>query len=400
MKNYQWPLLGLVLLGPLNACAISPPKTPSVQTRDAVIPSFLPSPSPAVTGAAVTAVAESVSCIDLVQNTQTTQTAEVDLWPWGAKAAVSFTLDEGVLEPYTILLPEFDVRGWKASFFIYTDQPQWEKTWSVILQAHQRGHEVTNHTKTHPNLTTLSDEQIHEELKLGIAELKKQLKDDSLVFPSFAYPYEATDERTWKIVKQYHRYARSGDNGALVPPNPVPINDAHHPKWNALTAKAVTHDYSLEAWNSWIDATVKQGGWFIEELHGVEHQGNVGGWEPRSLREFQDHFDHIESFGQDIWVDSMGAVSKYIEERESAQVKVNFWSSEGITVDLKDDFKDEALFNVPLTLKLELPTAWDINKIIAVQGGETLEIQAAESGSFRVSAWPNGEPICILPSAL
>ncbi len=327
-----------------------------------------------------------------------TQAIEVDLWPWGKAAAVSFTIDEGVAEPFDILMPEIELRGWRASFFIYTDQPDNLKTWKKIILAHQRGHEVSNHTKTHPDLTKLSDAEVHAELEQGNQILRNQLGAD-VDLQSFAYPYEATDARVWSIVKQYHRYARSGDHGAVPPP--FPINDARKPDFGALNAKAPTKAYSLDDWNSWVEAAVQQKGWYIDELHGIVDGDLSGGWQPRDLSEFSKHFDFIEKHPAGVWVDTMGRVANYIEEREAVKVQVKDWSDTGIRLQIEDGFDPIALkaYRVPLTFKIKVPENWQGKSIKGFQNGESIEVRALEPGVYRFSAQPEGtQPVCLLPA--
>lgn len=316
---------------------------------------------------------------------------QIDLWPWGAQAAVSLTIDEGLNEPYTILMPEIELRGWRASFYIYTDQPTLENTWNRVILAHQRGHEISNHTKTHPNLTTLSDARIHEELKGGNQDLLAKLGE--LPLQSFAYPYEATDARVSAITLQYHRYARAGDHGAPTPP--YPINDAHKPDFGALKAKAPTREISLTDWNKWIDATLESRGWFIEELHGVEDIGASGGWEPRTIDDFRRHFDHIESFQGKIWVAPIQNVGNYIEERESASISLQAWHAQGIQFSLKDAFEKPEL-SEPLTLLIKLPAGWQGREVKASQAGKNLQIKTVGQGQLRLAALPNQQPVCLL----
>lgn len=307
----------------------------------------------------------------------------VDLWQWGAKAAVSYTLDEGVEEPYLFLLPELEKRGWKASFFIYTRQPAPAKAWDDILLAYQKGHEVSNHTLTHPNMTTVNDEQLVIEMETAIADLKNLGIQRPMY--SFAYPYESTDDRVWSVVKKYHRYARAGDGGVEVPPNPVPINDARKPNFGALTAKANTRNFTVAQWNSWIDATHAAGGWFIEEWHGVEKDGRKGGWEPRTMDEFNAHFDHIETFGDELMIHPMGVVGNYIEARESAKIEVKEWSAEGIELTLSDDFD----FTVPLTLLVDLPDSWETSRVKATQAGKPVALKGAGTHQVRIAVIPD-----------
>lgn len=319
----------------------------------------------------------------------------IDLWQWGAKAAISLSLDEGIEEPYLILMPEVESRGWKMTFFIYTEQPYWEECWDELLLAHQNGHEVTSHTHTHPDMTTLTEAEIRTELETANAELKSHLGDD-LKLQSFAYPYEMTNAFVWNIVKEYHDYARSGDHGVPVPPNPVPLNDAISPDWGALTAKANTTDITLASWNGWTDAAVLEGKWFIEEYHGVCDGDVCGGWEPRTIEDFRSHFDHIESYGEDIWVAPVRDVGNYIKERNSARFRLFCWNEDNIKVLLIDDYGTN--FDTPLTFVVDTEPEWNWSEIEVRQNGSVMTSQKLGPNQFRVEGVPNPDhPIFITP---
>jgi len=404
VKNVNLRPLALLLLGALvlnQSCAEKPGGfkleetllQPSSKPSATVIPLVRASASPAAQPQA--SQAPVAACLrESAAPSPAAAKALVDLWPWGAKAAISLTIDEGLKEPYDILMPEIELRGWRASFYIYTLQPTLEKSWDRVVLAHERGHEVSNHTHNHPNLTKLSEAEVHHELSTGNAELRKRL-GANFKLESFAYPYEATDARTSAITLQYHRYNRAGDQGAPTPP--YPINDARKPDFGALKAKAPTRSISLSAWNNWTDATVRAGGWFIEELHGVEDIGVKGGWEPRTIDEFRKHFDHIESFGSQIWVAPVVNVGHYIEEREALKVSTTRWEASGAQL-LLDDGLNEADFVEPLTLLLTLPQGWKGSSASAVQGGKNLEVRPAGPGQVRIAALPDpSKPVCLLP---
>jgi peptidoglycan/xylan/chitin deacetylase (PgdA/CDA1 family) len=129
-----------------------------------------------------------------------------DDWPWDAEGAVTFTIDEGVPEPYLYLAPEIEKFGWRSTFFVYTDQPTAE-TWGLIANVYKRGHEVSSHTATHMDMTTLTASQLHCELAKAIETLQLKVAWN-IPLLTFAYPYEASSELVWSVVRQYHRYAR------------------------------------------------------------------------------------------------------------------------------------------------------------------------------------------------
>jgi hypothetical protein len=354
------------------------PGTPSPTSTPVATP--MPTPIPTAPQPTPTPIPE--PSIDPVEMDKYVQ---VEKWPEGAKAAISLTDDEGVPEPYTILMPEVESRGWKMSFFIETKAQLADGSWPNIKNAYLRGHEVADHTYTHPDMTTLTNTQIRNEIENAIADLKKYV-DPKIPLQSFAYPYEAWDDRVRSIVLQYHRYARAGDGGE----KPIPINDAYNPNFGALNADANLRQYSLATWNNWVTLTVNSGGWLIEEYHGI-CQGptcgaDEGGWESRPLSEFKSHFDKIQSYNKDIWVDTMSKVGNYIEKRQRAVVDIISWSSSGIHAVIKDRVTEPG-FVVPLTFKVKLPATWDANSLRATQNGNPVSIKPVEgeAGMARIS---------------
>ena len=320
---------------------------------------------------------------------------QLDRWPWGAEAALSLTIDEGMLAPYTILRPEIEKYGWRATFFVYTAQPEWEGSWEEILKAHRQGHEISNHTHNHPDLTGLSDAELSAEIQQGMRELRSRLGAE-LPLLSFAYPYELVDYRVWGIVRQYHRYARAGVNNVLGRTGNEPYNSGTAPVWGALRALAPTQVVSMVDWNGWVDATVAGKGWLIEELHGVSDGAAGGGWEARSMADFRLHFGHIAAYGPKLWVSPMGQVGAFIEAREKARVELTAWGPKGISLMLHAP-SDLAVAAEPLTLRLELPEGWN-TPVQAWQGNQPVEWRQLEPGLIRVAVRPDpSQPLCLRP---
>lgn len=306
---------------------------------------------------------------------------KIDLWPWGATAAVSLTIDDGLRAPFEKLVPEIESRGWRSTLFICTEMATQVGTWPFIKRAHSKGHEIGSHTHTHRNMAKLDKAELIKEFETSIQELQKNV-DWKLPLLSFAYPYESMGKVAKSLVWDYHRYARGGDQGVDVPPAPVPLNDAKNPDFQFLQAKAPTHKFSVKQWNSWVTEAVKQGKWFIEEYHGVDGKE----WEPRTMDEFRAHFDHIESFGRKIWVAPVARVGNYIDERQTAKFKIIQWSSKTVLLELKDSFSTK--HNTPLTFTFEPPKAWGWTQIKVVQDGKVLRNTLVRSGVFRTEGHP------------
>lgn len=310
------------------------------------------------------------------------QRLHLDVWPWGAEAVVSLSIDDGLAAPFVKLIPEIEKRGWRATLFITTEFATDKNTWSDIKKAYQAGHDIGAHTHTHRNLTKLTEQEIHEEFTKPIAELQSRL-DWKIPLQSFAYPYEASNSLVESIVQQYHRYARGGDQGVSVPPNPVPLNDPYQPNFLFLQAKAPTRNYTVQQWNSWVDEAVKQKKWLIEEYHGVDDQD----WEPRSMTEYRAHFDHIETYGRKIWVAPITRVGHYIDERQTAFFTVVQWTSQEIILNFSSRFG--ASHREPLTYSIQIPAAWKWADIKVIQDGKVQRHERLGPSLFRAESMPD-----------
>ena len=60
------------------------------------------------------------------------------------------------------------------------------------------GHKVASHSLTHPYLTSLSDEDVYQEVKQDIDNLKNIFNRD---IKTFSFPFDGYDERTINIIK-------------------------------------------------------------------------------------------------------------------------------------------------------------------------------------------------------
>ncbi len=69
-------------------------------------------------------------------------------WPGGAQAAVSLTYDDGLNSQLDTVIPELETRGLKASFFLVRENVDARVAdWVKVAQL---GHEIGNHTVSHP----------------------------------------------------------------------------------------------------------------------------------------------------------------------------------------------------------------------------------------------------------
>ena len=122
------------------------------------------------------------------------------------KKEIVITFDDGFKNVYTHAFPVLRSLGFTATVFIVTDycgeKNYWDKDnidiprmdlleWGEIIEMHKAGIEFGAHTCTHPDLSTISTEQIKEEMKKSKETLEERL---NVSIKSFAYPYGIFNE--------------------------------------------------------------------------------------------------------------------------------------------------------------------------------------------------------------
>ena len=90
----------------------------------------------------------------------------------GKECAVSLTFDDSMKEHYTIVAPELEKRGFRGTFWMcgawMPADPQADTThftWVEAKEMSDNGHEMSNHTWSHPYLTMLTEDEVIEQIR-------------------------------------------------------------------------------------------------------------------------------------------------------------------------------------------------------------------------------------------
>lgn len=268
-------------------------------------------------------------------------------------AAVSLTYDDGTLCHYLEVAPELEKRGLRGTFWIVganigTDVPDYPyMTWYQVAELSKHGHEVSNHSWTHPDLTKLSPAQV----RIEIEKCDSAIMQATGIRPvSFCYPYNAMSDTVVKL-------AEEGRVGSRT------FCDAQGQEVSGCSDESLAH---------WLDNTVKEGAWAVTMTHSTDYGWDK--WMDKTV--LWRLYDRLKEREAEVWVAPFAEVSAYIKERDNTE----------ITVKATDDFciisplmnLDPALFKVPLTMKIDGDFA-GIDPVVT-QGGVTLPID--NRGSF------------------
>ena len=205
MKNYR--LLPLVLVGLpfLAACNLSSvselpliaqflPSTPTLTplpspTFAATLPP-IPTPTTAVTPTATPSSAPRPTFTALeIARGDTSR-------PW-----IALTFDVGAsIDPWPSILETLRQKDVRCTFFLTGDTLRKPEAPDLLRQALADGHELGNHSDTHPDFTQLTDEEIAQELA-ALDEMVIEITGISTK-PYFRPPSGARNDRVWRAVQE------------------------------------------------------------------------------------------------------------------------------------------------------------------------------------------------------
>lgn len=293
---------------------------------------------------------------------------ELATWRGFRDSAVSYTFDDNSPKQFSVAQPMFDAKGLHATFFCIVGDLS-SSQWAVINNASSKGHEIGSHTLTHPDLTTLSDDDVTVEL-FGAQQLIESQTGGKCV--SIAYPYCRVPERS--ITSEYYAFARSC-NGALVPSTPA--------DFLSIGSMGPEGDMNAKA-----DDAASSGSWLVWLLHGIDDDPACC---PIASPVLQANLDHVTSDSNKWWVETFGNVSRYIQERDAAVLTVLSSEAASITLRLTHGL-DNTIFDYPLTLRRPMPSGWAAAAV--TQDGAAVESRIVD-GKLMFDAVPNGGDIVL-----
>jgi peptidoglycan/xylan/chitin deacetylase (PgdA/CDA1 family) len=265
------------------------------------------------------------------------------------QAAASYTFDDGYSSS-SLIGSIFEKAGLRATFYIIPGIVS-DDGWSMWRALASKGHEIGNHSMTHPDFvnTVMTDQQLDTEIN-GAQKLIEQKLG---VRPqTFAFPYHLYTDRALKVAQQNHVAVRKmnlGDAGYQFA-----FFDTDHGTDIAGTLMTV---------NRQLDEVVKAGGWFVAGGHGVDGDG----WSPVTTDFLQKHLTYAAQYSSTLWTDTFANVARYGLCRDTVKAEALLQSSTQAYVRLTGPY-DAAVCNAPLTVTVP----------VSIPSGATLRATAAD----------------------
>jgi hypothetical protein len=229
-------------------------------------------------------------------------------WPNGAKAAVSFTYDDGRPSHLDIAQKDLERAGFRGTFFLtaglfsaHHRLNDWRNAWHA-------GHEIMNHTVTHSRNYAKAEDFMENEVRICEDWLNSRFCDDASRV--FAYPegvpFLENGQRYDHLLPTTFMAARISDGE---------ISSASSAKLRPHLISSACHTWSDKNAQSSISflkhATSIADGWAVMSFHNIVEEAHaIPGDLTRS-----DHLeiiDHVSNNKQDYWVAPFREVFSYI----------------------------------------------------------------------------------------
>lgn len=282
----------------------------------------------------------------------------------GKECAVSLTFDDSMKEHYTIVAPELEKRGFRGTFWMcggwMPAEPQYDTThftWAEAKEMSDKGHEMSNHSWSHPNMTTLSEDELKEQIKKNDEAILANLGKPST---TFCFPYNAYNDAVLAEVMK-------GRIGARL--KEFWLGGQHSPK---------------EYLQKQIEDALAAGSWIVGMTHGINYGYDC--YEDAS--EFTGFLDYLKSLEDRIWVGTFRDVAAYTAVAKGISLDISK-DGKGITVVPATNL-DRTLYETHLTLEVNT----DGKKIKAQQDGKALEA-SYRNGKAYITFCPFGGAVTL-----
>ncbi|MEO8414086.1 MAG: polysaccharide deacetylase family protein [Ginsengibacter sp.] len=282
---------------------------------------------------------------------QQNSSASIARWKDSKKAALSLTFDDCINGQFTVALPLLNQYNFKSTFFltIKNVQPQ-AGGWGLIQQAARDGHEIANHTMTHPFMHNL----LTDSMAFEFDECNRLIKQN-IPFAkaeTMAYPYgdggdsSAADQLVRDVAYKYFIAARA------VQYRSVFYNEYDFAKTNddyyRVNSEMIVDSNSIKTFPQHLDSTIKLGAWYAPTYHGIEN-----GWLIVKKEDFEKQLQQINERKDLLWIAPFVNVIKYIKERSCANIKI-IKDEKHKTVLRLTDTLNNSTWNEPLTINVKL----------------------------------------------
>jgi peptidoglycan/xylan/chitin deacetylase (PgdA/CDA1 family) len=304
----------------------------------------------------------------------------VKKWADDRKSAFTFTFDDGFISQYNYVKPILESFGFRGTFFIISgsmneDLPGiWRYgSWKQFREMAIGGHEIGSHSVRHYDLTTLAtgdtltDSTLLFELYQSRKTIEQKISNQKCI--TFAYPFNSHNAYVRNETALFYESGRSGSD---VPMDST-LSDTEFYKIGAKEERFSSPRNSpqddldeLDDFETYEGGAITSGKWGMLIAHEVVPFSQIadleiaGSWYPMTTEWLTSFCEWLKARGDnnEVWVETMGNITRYMKERERFQYNVTVQTSTQIEINATDNLPNQ-VYNYPLTVDVAVPTDWE-----------------------------------------
>jgi peptidoglycan/xylan/chitin deacetylase (PgdA/CDA1 family) len=336
----------------------------------------------------------------------------VKKWADDRKSAFTFTFDDGFISQYNYAAPILNSFGFKGTFFIISgsmtdDLPGiWRYgTWNQFRSMSLEGHEIGSHSVKHLNLTTLTngDTSTAGTLLYELYQSKKTIeqKISNQKCITIAYPFNAKNTNVINETGLFYESGRGGSNipmGSSLADSEFYKIGAKEEQFNTPRNSTLDDLDELQDIETYEESAIVNGKWGMLMAHEVVPFSQITdsllqiSWYPMSTEWLTSLCQWLKqrSDSNDVWVETMGNITRYMKEREQFQYNVTAETDTQIQISATDNLNYQ-IYNYPLTVDITVPPEWEGAYVI--QGSRTDSVETVAEGNItyvRTKVIPDG----------
>jgi hypothetical protein len=311
------------------------------------------------------------------------------------QSAFSLTFDDGLLTHTENVAPILNQYGFKGTFYVLppylTDALPgiWRYgTWPGFQSLAAGGHEIGSHTMNHYDLTTLQWGDVNDDstllYELYQSKIFIEQKIPAAKCISLNYPFTIHNSAVDSAASLFYE---SGRTLGQVP-NDSSLSEED---WFGLKAKVVEFNEprnsvaddldELITFLEWTQNSIDDRKWGMIIIHDVVPFSQLpelvgqGIYEPISNEWLSSVCDFLwaRSSDKEVWVETVGNITRYIKERDAAEYQIISSSNQLIEITLTDNLNNE-IFHYPLSAYIKVPREWNYVKLQQGSYVDTLEV--------------------------
>ena len=234
-------------------------------------------------------------------------------------------------------------------------------TWDELRRHAAEGHEIANHSVTHPFMPALDEANIVYEIEKAGEDIREQMGPKHTF--SIEAPYGIDDPRVRPIVASRFALTRNWVtdefmDGFLRDDRRDPTTSTKpYVQWQrGPLARTTPSDMK-----GWVDTSIGHGIWLVMVFHGIEGIG----WEALTTDTMRAYLDYIKAHEPQLWIATFQDGAKYARERVNSKVQAKT-AGETIEVSVTHSLKSDT-YDLPLTARTTIPADW---RLVRFQQGE------------------------------